>query len=390
MLDLLVVSHACFTAINRNIYSLFIRDNWNLELVIPETLQFPSVLKKADPAMPGDPPIHFLPLVGNNPRTYQFQGLFELLDEKKPAIVLLDNDPVSSLALKIGTWCHKNNAALFCISCENLSLGILDTVRRRGISSIPATVYKRGLLYRTKSVVNGVFTINKDGQKIFQAEGYKNVRQIPLGFDANYFFPDKVKRDALRKTLGLQSLTFAYFGRLTKEKGIHLMIEALSGLKEYDWHLVMDHFDASATAYTQEVSELLAKAGILDRVIFVSPTHFEIAGYMNAVDVIVVPSVSVPNWKEQYGRVAAEALACGRLVIASDSGALPDLTGGYATIFPEGDVQGLRDKLEKLLQTNYTPDFSVEEIAGYAKERLSIQRQKIVMQDAFAASKRNK
>jgi glycosyltransferase involved in cell wall biosynthesis len=386
MLDLLVVSHACFTAINRNIYTLFQADGWQVELVIPKTLQFPSVLKTADPAMPGDPPLHLLPLVGNNPRTYQFDGLIDLLEQKKPAIILLDNDPVSNLALILGGWCKKNNASLYCISCENLPLGLLDTIKRRGISALAATVYKRTLLFRTKALVKGVFTINSDGKKIFQKEGYRNVQQMPLGFDTNYFYPDDHKRESLRGTLALKHLTFAYFGRLTKEKGIHLMIAALGNLKQYQWHLLMDHFDASATEYTQQISELLLQAGIMDRVIFVSPSHFEIAGYMNAVDVIVVPSVSVPNWKEQYGRVAAEALACGRLVVASDSGALPDLTGGYATLFPEGDVENLKSQLEKLLQRDFRAKYSAEQIADYAREHLSMLKQKEIMQTTFAAA----
>jgi glycosyltransferase involved in cell wall biosynthesis len=386
MLDLLVVSHACFTAINRNIYTLFQADGWQVELVIPKTLQFPSILKSADPAMPGDPPLNFLPLIGSNPRTYQFDGLIDILAQKKPAIILLDNDPVSNLALVLGGWCKKNRASLYCISCENLPLGFLETIKRRGLLALAATVYKRTLLIRTKALVKGVFTINSDGKKIFQNEGFRNVQQMPLGFDTNYFYPDNHKRDSLRVTLGLKHLTFAYFGRLTKEKGIHLMIDALRNLKQYEWHLLMDHFDASATAYTQQIGELLQQAGIMDRVIFVSPSHFEIAGYMNAVDVIVVPSVSVPNWKEQYGRVAAEALACGRLVVASDSGALPDLTGGYATLFPEGDIEKLKDQLEKLLQIDFKAKYSTEQIAGYAREYLSILKQKEIMQTAFAAA----
>lgn len=387
MLDLLVISHACFTAINRNIYSLFQQDGWKVELVVPKYLQFPSMLKQADPQLDNDPPINFLDLVGNNPRSYHFDGLNDLLADKKPDIVLLDNDPVSALAFQVGSWCAKNGARLYCISCENLSLGVLDTIRRRGVKSLPAAIYKRGLLYRSRPVVHGVFTINKDGKELLEKEGYRKVTQIPLGFDSRYFFPDHEIRQKLREKLGITKTCFAYFGRLTKEKGIHLMITALSGLKHYSWHLVMDHFDASATEYTKEVSRLLEEAGILDRVIFVSPTHFEIAGYMNAVDVIVVPSVSIPNWKEQYGRVAAEGLACGKQVIVSDSGSLPDLTGGFATIFPEGKAERLKLTLEEILGANYHPVHSPEEIASYAQQKLSIIKQKELMEEAFGGKK---
>jgi hypothetical protein len=109
MTDLLVVSYSCFTAINRNIYRRFVEAGWSVELVIPEEAPFPAGKRKAQPAMPGDPPIHFLNVVGQNPRIYLFEGLLSLLEEKKPKLVLIDNDPVSRLAIQVGEWCKKKS-----------------------------------------------------------------------------------------------------------------------------------------------------------------------------------------------------------------------------------------------------------------------------------------
>ena len=53
--------------------------------------------------------------------------------------------------------------------------------------------------------------------------------------------------------------------------------------------------------------------------VFINPTHTAIAAY-ECPDWVIVPSVSTPSWKEQYGRVAL-AMACGRIVVASDNGA---------------------------------------------------------------------
>ena len=40
-----------------------------------------------------------------------------------------------------------------------------------------------------------------------------------------------------------------------------------------------------------------------------------------------MPSRTLPNWKEQFGRVIIEAMACGVPVVGSDSGAIPDVIG---------------------------------------------------------------
>src|SRR6266542_1636815 len=227
MIDILVISHACFTAINRNVYQLFVQDGIAIELVVPTELNFPGGRKKADLPMPNDPVIHYLSLKGDNPRIYYFEGLLELLDKRKPAVVLLDNDPVSRMAIQMGRWCNKNNAGLYCISNENLPLDLVSTVKRRGIRSLPATLYKRLILAQSKKTVHGIFVINSDGKQIFLKEGFRQVEKMPLGFNPAYFFIDNEKRTDLRNLLQLQDTTIAYFGRLIPEKGVHLLISAL-------------------------------------------------------------------------------------------------------------------------------------------------------------------
>lgn len=384
MKKVLVISHACFVAINRRVYHLFLQDGWDLELVVPKTLVFPSGTKMADPPEKGDPEIHYLPLKGTNPRSYQFKGLSELLDRRKPGIIILDNDPVSMLATRTGRWSRKNQAWLFCISNENLSLGLISSLIRRGLKALPAVLLKRYLLKRNRKLVDGVFTINRDGERIFTEERFLNVRHMPLGFDPLFFHPDPEGRDAVRTKYKLEGKVIAYFGRLTPEKGVHLLIKALKNMKELDWQLMMDSFDIYASTYNQEISRLLSESEIMNRVIFIKPNYFEIATYMNAADVIVVPSISVKNWKEQYGRVAAEALACGKEVIASDSGALPELLDGHGFLFREGDVNDLQNILTKRITSNRSDGSFTKETTEYAIKNLSILKQKIVMEAAFS------
>ncbi len=352
-------------------------------MVVPLELNFPSGKKKADPPEKGDPEIHYLRLKGSNPRSYHFEGLADLLNQENPGIIILDNDPVSMLATQLGKWARKHQSWLYCISNENLSLDFMSGLQRRGLKALPAILFKRILLLRNKPLIDGIFTVNHEGEKIFLEEGFRNVRHMPLGYDPEFFYPDETMRALIRNKFKLNNTVIAYFGRLTREKGVHLLIAALNNLQSMNWQLMMDSFDIYASDYNKEIDRLLSESGIMSRVVFVKPNHFEIAAYINAADIVVVPSISVANWKEQYGRVAAEALACGKEVIASDSGALPCLLDGHGFLFKQGELTDLQETLAKRLASKRLSVNESGEIAAYAMANLSIQKQKLAMEAAF-------
>jgi glycosyltransferase involved in cell wall biosynthesis len=67
-----------------------------------------------------------------------------------------------------------------------------------------------------------------------------------------------------------------------------------------------------------------------------------------ALDVLVLPSRATPVWKEQFGRVLTEAMACRVPVVGSDSGAIPEVIGEAGLIFPAGDASALAGCLARL------------------------------------------
>jgi glycosyltransferase involved in cell wall biosynthesis len=69
---------------------------------------------------------------------------------------------------------------------------------------------------------------------------------------------------------------------------------------------------------------------------------------LRGLDVLVLPSVSRPNWTEQFGRILVEAMACGVPVIGSSSGEIPEVIGQAGLIFPEGDASALAAHLQRL------------------------------------------
>ena len=67
-------------------------------------------------------------------------------------------------------------------------------------------------------------------------------------------------------------------------------------------------------------------------------------------DVLAVPSIPVPGWLEQFGRVVVEGQAAGVPSVASASGALPDVVGDAGLLVPPGDPGALCAALVRVLE----------------------------------------
>jgi glycosyltransferase involved in cell wall biosynthesis len=128
---------------------------------------------------------------------------------------------------------------------------------------------------------------------------------------------------------------------------------------------------------------MIGALGLSDRVVYFDAPHDEVADYMNAADVVVMPSVTTERFKEQYGRVAPEAMACGRLVITSDSGALPELVGDTGIVVPESELPRLHATLARVLDDPALVDRYSPRAAERARTQLSLPVQVRMMEDVF-------
>jgi glycosyltransferase involved in cell wall biosynthesis len=131
-----------------------------------------------------------------------------------------------------------------------------------------------------------------------------------------------------------------FVGRLVEEKGGTMLLDTLAKLDGM-WQLDVIGDGPEKTNLIEQSKRLR----IADRVSFATLPSTRMPGYYQGIDVLVVPSLTRPNWKEQFGRVIIEAMACGVPVIGSDSGAIPDVIGQDGLIFPEGDSEALLSHL---------------------------------------------
>jgi glycosyltransferase involved in cell wall biosynthesis len=74
----------------------------------------------------------------------------------------------------------------------------------------------------------------------------------------------------------------------------------------------------------------------------------ELAGFYQAGDYVILPSLTTPDWKEQIGRSLIEGILCGCAALGSDSGHIPELTLDPRASFRQGDVESLAALLGRL------------------------------------------
>ena len=130
-----------------------------------------------------------------------------------------------------------------------------------------------------------------------------------------------------------------YAGRLADHKGVDVLLDAVAGMPEVRLTLAGAGPAAGRASSSGPRRPDLAGSGDVPRAD--STTH-ELAAFYRGLDVLAVPSLTTPTWVEQFGRVAVEAMAAGVPVVASDSGALPDVVGEAGLLVPPGNAEILR------------------------------------------------
>jgi glycosyltransferase involved in cell wall biosynthesis len=121
-------------------------------------------------------------------------------------------------------------------------------------------------------------------------------------------------------------------GRLVWEKGHYDVIRALATLERRPRLLIVGDGPER-----ERLVRYAADLGLGDKVEIRSVPYAEMPSVFAAASCVVLGSLSMPLWEEQFGMVLAEAMAAGVPVLASSSGAIPEVVGGSAQLFAPGD-----------------------------------------------------
>ena len=211
---------------------------------------------------------------------------------------------------------------------------------------------------KIKKIYNKVMTFGKlviaisEHIKKHMIDNYQvdpsKIRLIPRCVDIEKFSPRAVTQERIIRTISDNNLPedrpiIALVGRITRWKGQHLLVEAMSLIKHKEAYAIIVGSDQGRVKYTNELKELSKKLKVDDRIQFIGES-FDIPALLMVSDIILSTAIE----PEAFGRAAIEGQAMGKIVLASNiGGSLENVVDGVSgKLFKSGDAKSLADAID--------------------------------------------
>jgi glycosyltransferase involved in cell wall biosynthesis len=169
----------------------------------------------------------------------------------------------------------------------------------------------------------------------------REILPLPFAVDCSVFTPPAPER-----SLPGGRVVIGYLGRLVDTKGLLVLLDAIAGLQENVTLRLIGRGPLE-----EELKRRASAPPLLGRVEVHPPVPYaRVPDVLRDMGILVLPSLESRYWIEQFGRVLAEGMACGRPIVASRSGEIPTVLGNGGVCVDPGDASKLRDALSQLVR----------------------------------------
>ncbi len=236
-------------------------------------------------------------------------------------------------AAELGTWFSAQAAALKDRLGFRLVLTVWETLPWRATYRWP-----RERRYR-ETVLDALdlcLAATERARQGLLLEGVPDERIVvcPPGIDLVRFSDPPVPSPAPERHTVLSA------GRLVWEKGHQDVLRAVAALGRDDVRLLIVGDGPERSKLRRYAAELGVDAEFRTTV-----PYDEMPALYGAASALVLASLPVRSWEEQFGMVLVEARAAGTPVITTTCGAIPEVVGDEATLVAPGDWRGMADAL---------------------------------------------
>lgn len=176
---------------------------------------------------------------------------------------------------------------------------------------------------------------------------------VKNGFDCNRFARvlSMEEKKLLRQKLGIEldKKIILFTGRITKEKGIAELVQAIEKIKRTDVVMVVVGAHNFGTGQTSEFQKEMEQQFLkLEKKVYFTGyvPYDEIWKYYQFADIAVLPSI----WEEPAGLTMIEACAAGVPLITTKSGGIPEYVDGKYSILLDRDYN-LANKLTESISS---------------------------------------
>lgn len=194
--------------------------------------------------------------------------------------------------------------------------------------------------------------VTEKAKSVLELEGVPSnkITVIPPSIDIEMFKPRPKDKKMLRQyNLKDTDINILFTGRIVYDKGIEDLIYAFKLL--CDKHDNVRLLILGKGKWKGRIINILKRYNLQDKVRFLGFLPYEqIEKFYNIADIFCTPSRITRFWQEQFGFVFAEAMACGKPVVSTHAGSIPEVLGGTGLLVSPGNHLELFKALDKLVK----------------------------------------
>lgn len=275
------------------------------------------------------------------------------------------------------TWAYPDSYVALLIA-KIFRVPLIVKVHGSDINQLKNRLVKRMVKYTLRNA-HSVVCVSEDlkNKLIGMNINPEKIKVIYNGVDFNIFRPMDKYFARKKLSLPIDKKIVVYIGNLKALKGLQYLLRALSVLKAEEASPDSQLFIVGEGPYKKELENEVERYKLNGQVTFVGVKgHGEIPLWINSSDVVTLPSLS-----EGMPNVVLESLACGRPVVATNVGGIPEVLNDekVGIVVPPKHEYLLAEALDNVLKGQWDENHIVQHVARFTWESNAADLEKVIM-----------